>query len=57
MLKIRIETNNAAFEGNLKNEICYCLEMIREAILRGEKDWTIHDSNGNNVGNLTLTNR
>ena len=57
MLKIRIETQNAAFENNLENEICFCLEDVREKILRGEKEFPIHDSNGNNTGSWKLTNR
>ena len=57
MLKIRIETKNSDFKDFLEEEICSCLDDVKEKILRGEKEFPIHDTNGNNVGSFKLTNR
>lgn len=57
MLKIKIETNNQAFVDDFENEIQYCLDEVVYNVCEGEKEYPIHDSNGNNVGNFKLTNR
>ncbi len=62
MLKIRIETNNAAFVDGCKYkclelEVCACLAGVIQKIEQGNTEGSIHDTNGNNVGNFTLTNR
>lgn len=58
MLKIRIETRNAAFQnGNRKVEICNLLDDIKYALKRGYEKSNLHDSNGNYVGNWKLTKR
>ena len=58
MLKVRIETKNAAFDqGHLAQEIATCLNEVTEKIERGFKESSIHDTNGNKVGNFKLTNR
>jgi len=58
MLKIRIETNNEAFQnGNRKVEICSLLNDIKHALKRGYEEGNLHDTNGNYCGNWKLTNR
>jgi len=54
MLKIRIETNNAAFDST-KEEIHACLTEVIRKIWKGEKEAKIYDSNGNEVGSFKLT--
>lgn len=56
MLKIRIETKNAAFEDDLEGELIRCLKDVIDLI---SKNWAmsrIHDINGNIVGEWKLTN-
>jgi len=55
MLKIKIDTRNQAFEDNLEDEIEYCLKDVINKIQRSEKEFPIHDTNGNNVGSFKLT--
>ena len=63
MLKVRIETKNAAFEGDLKGEVIRCLNSVIENITHpsyaGDHiiEGPIHDTNGNPVGSFKLTNR
>lgn len=57
MLKIRIETKNEAFDYNLEDELKRCLEDVINKIQIGHEEATIHDTNGNKVGNFKLTNR
>jgi len=58
MLKVRIETRNAAFDQeNLTQEIATCLNEVIDRIERGFKESNIYDSNGNPVGHYKLTNR
>ncbi|MBA7574933.1 hypothetical protein ES695_06150 [Candidatus Atribacteria bacterium 1244-E10-H5-B2] len=61
MLRIKIETKNAAFDGNLKDEVARCLKDVIEKITSpsyaGDShiEFPIHDVNGNNVGSFKLT--
>jgi len=61
MLKVRIETKNAAFEGNLKSEVARCLKEVIKNIEcwshAGDHsiEGTIYDINGGNVGKFKLT--
>lgn len=57
MFKLRIETNNQAFEDGRELEVCACLAGVIQKIEQGNTEGPIHDTNGNNVGNFTLTNR
>ena len=57
MLKVRIETNNAAFDIDNRSEVCTCLNEVIQKITRGDMDGKIYDSNGNPVGNFKLTDR
>ncbi len=58
MLKIKIDTRNSAFDGlNKRFEIERCLKSVIDRINGCDDEGNIHDSNGNNVGNYTLTNR
>lgn len=57
MLKIRIETKNAAMIDDLEDEIANCLERVEEDILSHKREGIIHDSNGNKVGYWKLTDR
>ena len=58
MLKIRIETKNAAFQdGEKKVEIFSILDDIKYAMKRGYEEGNLHDTNGNYCGNWKLTNR
>lgn len=61
MLRIKIETKNAAFEGNLKSEVARCLKDVINKIesysFAGAHsiEGTIYDINGGNVGSFKLT--
>ncbi len=61
MLRIKIETKNAAFDGNLKDEVARCLKDVIEKITSpsyagdSQIEFPIHDINGNNVGSFKLT--
>ena len=57
MLKIRIETKNAAFKGNLRTETIRCLKDVVDRLYRFQREGIILDINGNKVGNFKLTNR
>ena len=58
MLKVRIETKNAAFDNSQRDlEVCACLAGVIQKIEQGNTEGPIHDTNGNNVGSFTLTNR
>jgi len=56
MLKIRIETKNADFKDNIEGALHYCLTEIKRKIKEGMRECTIHDRNGNLVGEWKLTN-
>lgn len=56
MLKIEIETENAAFEGD--NKVPECSRILREVTNRlalGRDSGRILDINGNTVGRFELT--
>lgn len=58
MFRLRIETKNQAFEED--NKQIEIVRILRELILRlecGNTEGTLHDINGNKVGEYTLTNR
>ena len=57
MLKVRIETKNAAFDIDNREEITKCLFEVIRLISRGDMDGKIYDTNGNPVGSFKLTNR
>ena len=60
MLRIKIDTKNSAFDGNLKNEVARCLKVVVEKITSPSYagyhhiEFPIHDINGNEVGNFKL---
>ena len=55
MLKVRIETKNQSFEGNLEGELRYLLQKVIVKINNGETAGQLLDSNGNNTGSYKLT--
>ena len=56
MLKIRIETKNAAFDGlNKRFEIERCLQSVIERINGCTDEGNIYDINGGEVGTYKLT--
>ena len=59
MFKLRIKTDNAAFEG--ENRIPELKRILKEAILKleqgNDKQAILLDVNGNLVGGYTLTKR
>ena len=57
MLTIKIKTDNAAFDGNLEEEIEECLRSSIDMFRAGYDDFNIHDTNGNVCGTFKLTNR
>jgi len=57
MLKIKIDTNNAAFENDMEEECARILEDAALKVRQGNKNFILNDSNGNLVGKGTLTKR
>ena len=63
MLKVRIETKNGTFKGNLHSETIRCLKNVIKIMESGcsylytNKECNISDINGNKVGYFKLTNR
>lgn len=55
MLKVAIQTDNAAFEDSLFDEVRACFERIVRKLARGESSGRVLDSNGNTVGTFALT--
>ena len=55
MLKVRIGTENAAFDGNLQSETIRCLKDVIDRLEHFEYEANIFDINGNNVGSFKLT--
>ena len=55
MLKVRIETKNDAFEGNLRSETIRCLKDVIDRLEHFEDEANIFDINGNKVGHFKLT--
>ena len=60
MLRIKIDTKNSAFEGNLKGEVARCLKDVAKKIEShsyarySHIEFPIHDINGNYVGSVKL---
>ena len=57
MFKLKIETDNAAFDGDKTEEV---IRILKDAILKLQQGNTrdiLLDVNGNLVGEFTLTNR
>ena len=58
MFKLKISTDNAAFEGdNFEYEITRILREIARKISSGQRENSILDINGNKVGEFTLNKR
>lgn len=55
MLKIEIDTSNAAFDDSLTYEVNMCFDRISRKLAQGDTKGAIMDSNGNQVGHFTLT--
>jgi hypothetical protein len=54
-LTIEMELDNAAFtEGDLSEEIEYCLTRVMAKIAHGRMNGGIMDSNGNRVGEFDV---
>jgi len=56
MFKLRIETKNAAFEFSPEVEVQRILSEVSNKLDSGDSG-TIHDINGNRVGEWTLTKK
>jgi hypothetical protein len=54
MLKLAIETTNAAFEGDPAPECARILRAIADALEDGSTGGPIRDVNGNRVGTFTI---
>lgn len=52
---LTIDTDNAAFDGNLGEELFECLTRVRDKVASGEPDGNVRDTNGNTVGKFQLT--
>ena len=60
MFKLKIETNNAAFEGDTTEKTKEVVRILKDAILKleqGNDRGILLDINGNLVGEFRLTNR
>lgn len=57
MLKIKVDTGNAAFEGDAAEECARILEDAALKLRQGNTNFILLDSNGNLVGKGTLTKR
>jgi hypothetical protein len=55
MLKLTIETGNAAFEDLPGHECARILRDVAAALERGTRAAPLHDLNGNRVGRFDLT--
>ena len=57
MFELKIETDNAAFddENDGRDEIARILRDVATALVHGARTGVLHDTNGNRVGNFTLT--
>ena len=58
--KITVKMDNAAFENRTRAELARILRALAESLdygetLNEETKLPLHDSNGNNVGYLTIT--
>lgn len=54
MLKIEIETGNAAFEDDRNMELARILRQIAERLENGEDAGRVLDINGNKVGSFEM---
>ena len=57
MLKIKVETDNAAFSEDAAEECARILEDAALKLRQGNKNFILNDANGNLVGKGTLTRR
>lgn len=56
MLKIEFHTKNAAFaDGNGQSEAAHIVRAISELIILGQESGPVRDSNGNAIGEWSLT--
>lgn len=53
--KLEFSTSNAAFEDNLEMESHYIVLGVAEAIREGRRSGKVRDTNGNTVGEWSLT--
>ena len=54
MLKLTIETGNAAFDDSAADECARILRAAADALERGTSGAPLHDINGNRVGRFDL---
>lgn len=54
MLKLTIETGNAAFDDGGAHECARILRAAADALERGTRGAPLHDYNGNKVGRFDL---
>lgn len=57
MLKLKISTNNKAFKGDKRVEVIKILRDAIKYISYSCKTKELYDTNGNKVGEYSLTNR
>ena len=56
MLKLEFSTSNAAFAGvNGQSEAAHIVRAISELIIRGQDSGKVRDSNGNKIGEWSLS--
>lgn len=55
MLKLKIATDNAAFEDDPGDECAKILRAVASKLEDGHRGGVIFDTNGNRVGTWTLT--
>ena len=53
-LKLTIRTDNAAFDGNCREECARILREVAQALERGTTGAPLFDINGNRVGRFDL---
>jgi hypothetical protein len=54
MLRVKIETDNAAFAGDGEQEVARLLRIVAERVADGQLDGVIRDINGNRCGEFDL---
>jgi len=57
MFKLKIDTGNEAFSPDATYEVARILKVASEKLEEGFSDGTLYDSNGNKVGEFSLTTR
>jgi hypothetical protein len=55
MFKLEFKTDNAAFEGMMREEISNILRDVQRRVNTGYLEGKIRDSNGNTIGSYQVT--